>query len=333
MTTEAIAETTAAIEIDTEAIIAKYGGLKIPDVTMIMMAVTVLILVAAIVFGFVFLSRHYGNFSNGIFIGIIAELAFGYLVYGLITYALTKIPGPAAYFEAHKTFYSIIQVILSIICEGLAVFLGMKYLMRLNQKRGIYSEVSAPLTMGLSMCAASVLVGQELTFAVEFIMISLSVNSIGVENAVYQMLASGTEEAVVESTIMGMVNTSWSAFFWDGISFLLKGLAEISAAVMVYGVCKERLDKKWTLGAFGVFVLYYLPSLINNAVTLPTWALVIIAMVITATVVFIAGRLIYAKMPEDWDSFKRKPVKRRRQQKKEEEEKEKKMPKIVMPDD
>ncbi|MBQ1376707.1 MAG: hypothetical protein IIY77_01935 [Lachnospiraceae bacterium] len=332
MTAESVTEavTQAAADIDVDALVEKYGQMKVPALTMVMTAAVVVFLVVLIVLGFIYVSRHYVNFSNGIYAGILAELIFGYVAYGALNFAFQKIGPVDQFLKAHQQLGDCLLILVAVILECLAVFLGMKYLLRMNGKRHLETNIGHVVTFGLSTYAAAILVSQQLTYAIEYIMVSNTMNSLGMEVAVYQMLINGASEAEADATVRGMVESSWLKFLWDGFTYVLRAVVVTSSAVLVYGTERRGLDrKKWLPIAVLMIAAYYIPTLLNTVTEVHAAVLIVLTLLITAACAFIALRTVYKEMPSDWEDLKRKPVKK---PKKKDSDKDKKMPKIVMPD-
>ena len=324
MTTDA---TQAAI--DTEALVEKYGNLKVPQLTMIMMGVIIVALIAVIIIGFVYIHRHFPDYANAIFIGVLSELIFGYLIYGGSTFLLSKVDAVNTFMTNHETAYNAILVILSVILDSLAVILGMKYLFKYNEKRNVRTNIGAAFTFGLAMYTAAIMTGQQLTFAFEYIMYGTMMNNLGLDTAIYQMMVNGVTEKDAVDSVNALINTSWLKFLWEGCSYVLKALVKTCAAVIMYGIYKEKLERKLLYAGIGMIAAYFIPTLLNLLLKAPGALCIVLTVLITIGAVVLTAVLIHKHMPEDEEDIKRKPLKKKHYT----DNSQQKMPKIVMPDD
>ncbi len=311
-----------------EALMEKYKDLKIPTQNLVLIGAVTALLIAVIILGFIYIHKHYAMYTNGIISGILAELLFSYLIYGGITFGISKIGSTAAFFEAHPAASDVFQIVLSILCRCLGIFFGIKYLIRTNNRQHVEHKIGAVLAFGLSMYAASILVGQEISFAIEYVMVSATINNMGIGAAIYEIMQNGVTEEEALASIQGMIDTSWLQFLWDGMTHIFRGLVDTSAALIVYGTSLRKLDKNWLPAAFSMVIAFYIPTLLNSTTRAPMWLLIVLSVVITAASVYTVLWLIHNWMPAEEEDLKRKPVKKNHK----DDDKNQKMPKIVMPD-
>lgn len=324
---QAAAEVTGvgnAVTVTTE-----YAGTKVPAVTMIMVSFSVLLILVVGIVGIVYAVKRFKNWGPGLISGIIAQLLFCFLLYVAVMFGISKIPGGENLAVDRPLWYCVLEYCITMVMTVLGVYLGIRYAVSTGKKRAMSMNVGLPLTFGAAFLLASLMEGETLTYPIQYIMISLSVNKIGFDPAVASMVEGGVEEEQAIAALLELVNANWFAYFCECMSIICSAVVNTCAAMIFYGVYDDKLQKKWLAYAFGGFLVFWIPGLINQIVKLPTVLILILMLVITAGMIWFTRKAVSEEMPREWEALVSKAPASTHSKKKEEPPK---MPKIKMPD-
>ena len=343
---------------------------SIPMSSIVAYAVGIVVILAVIIAGVVLLRNRVRNWVYPIFVGAIFYMVFCYVLPELVIWILTMIPATQAwalvkpledlpvyeYSQGLKYVYVGLIAVLSF----LGIWLGMKYLIRSQQKKQVFPVAGQALAFGLGVFVAMSLVGNVTAFfyhtfdsiwssytPIVYYQSIFNSNLIN-QNGFADTIASyvefmkgnmGSEEltaaelAALETysvqMFMQYVNNSIWTILTELLAIVSRGFAFAAGAVLVYGTETRQAKKTYMIGAAGYVVLYFAPYLVQQSVGVPTVVCAIYYALLTAAAV--VGALLFMKheMPGEMMSFS---YSRKAEQKKAEKEK-KKMPTIVMPKD
>ena len=304
------AESTEGITID--PIVTGYGDLKIPVLSIIMMGVASVLLLGAMVFGFLVIINRTDNWGTGLLAGIGSYLIFCYLIYMLLQLGLNTLPFTKETVQSNPEQFTSIMTILSGLLVCVAIFLALKYTFNQAMKRGKQVTIGAPLAVGVGMFTAAALLNHEISTTVQYMAMCISINQMGFDAAVtatVQSMVSGGEYALEEATklavdsILSVVNEPSLGFLMNALYYISIGVLETASAVLVYGYMNEKLEQKWIFVGFGGLMLSVIPNVLATLVGLPNAASVSMIVVIAAAVAFATIRLAKKYMPEDVKSL------------------------------
>ncbi len=332
---KAAEETTAAVTID--PIVTEFSDLKMPVMSMIMMGLAAVVTLAVLIAGIYLLFDRTDNWGMALIAGLAAYMIFCYLLYMGIQIGLNALPFTQGFVQQNPKQMTIIMTILSGILASLAVYLALKYVSSQAMKRGQSMTIGTPLGVGIGMFAAAVLTNREIMTNLQYIMMSVSINKMGFDEAVtttvQSMVENGytLEEATKTATesLHSMMTEPSISFFLNSFYYILIGVLETMAAILVYGAMTEKLEEKWMFVGFGGLMLSIVPSILVSVTSFPSWAGVLVNCVITAAVAVITIKLAKQYMPEELHTL---TYSHRRNRRDKGDGEKKKMPHIVMPD-
>jgi len=227
------------------------------------------------------------------------------------------------------TGFRILEYCITMVLTISGVYAGIRYAVASGRKKMMDMNVGLPLAFGAAFLIASLMEGDTITYPFQYIMISLSVNQMGFDPAAASMIEGGlTEEQAVEA-LLQLANADWFAYLCESLSIICSAVVNTCAAVIFFGVYEEKLQKSWLAYAFGGYLVFWIPGLINLIVTLPTVVILVVMLVLTAAVLYFTKKALTSEMPEAWAAMISKPQSARPNKKTAEPPK---MPKIKMPD-
>ena len=325
-----ILRTEESVESTIEPIVTEYSDVTIPVLTIVMIAVGALLIIAAVVAAFLIIKKHGRNWGLMLLTGLASYLIINYMISSLLMFGVQKIPGAAEYMEANPIPTSLISLLVSLILEFLSIFLGLKYGFNLYAKRNLSMDLPSVLMFGLAFLVGAVLISKQLTYSLEYILFSTQINKMGFDPAVTSMVQNGADQDEAMNTILTIARQNSFGYLFDSLSYITRGIADTCAAVIMYGVMSEKLEKKHYVTAGVILFTVFIPGLMGVIFGDEGVALrFAVCLVYAAGAVFVTWKLLSNHMQEDLARMKvivEPPLKRKK-------EEPKKMPKINMPKD
>ena len=349
--TEAVESTAAATEV--EQITTAFTTAKVPMSSIIMYGVGMLIVIAVAIAAVMLIRQHVRNWTYALFAGAVFYLVFNYVIPEAIIWAATMIPGlrewafiqPNAdveYFE-YASGFRLIYLGIRIITDGVAAFLGLKYILKSSEKQQRYFHVGHTFGFALAGFLVIALIGDvairffhaftesggAVTSFYQGIQISNMINATGFDPLVSEMVAAGQNVEVATNYLLGFVNTTWFITLAELIVVLCHGVVFTALTVLTYGLLRKKLETKWIAGIIGLDVAFWAGYAVAVFVTLPAWAVLLFYLALAAVAVLVTLKVIKGELLDEAKAlnFSLKEEKRKA------EEKKNKMPKIVMPKD
>ncbi len=327
-----------------ETVVTQYSDMKVPAFSMIALAGGALLLIVIGIIAFIQVKNRTFNWGPGVIAGLLFNVLFCYLAYTMVMSGISLIPGMKAMSEdparadRYTFILSMTGTVFSFILEGVAAFFGVRYAFRMLDRRHLKTNIGAALAYGVSAYAAAIFLGQQITYSFQYLMIMSAVNQSGFDGTLTMMVQNGEDLEAATNALLSLTKTPGFVYLGEHAAYVLSALAQTAAAVLFYGVRGEKLEKKYTVAAFGVLIITAIPNLIGYTSAylefgIPSWILFVLSVLLTAGVVFYTVKVVAKYMPDDVKMLKSKHHDNRSGGlfgKKPEEPK--KMPKIVMPD-
>lgn len=333
---EASSEAGETITEATQLITTEYSDLKVPTGTLIFLVAAMVLLIAVAVACFIVIKRHCVNWGMTIMTAAASFLLFSYLAYNAVFYALGMIPAVREQLNTNGTLLILLFLLFCLITDFLAVFLGMKYVVSQNTKRNLYYDLGTPAVFALSIYAVSLFIEipNSLTAAplngfFNYFTLFSTINTSGFDPFVNSLIQNGMASAdVVEQLVDYMSQSIWSYVF-ETFWAISRLVFFLSACVLIYGVLREKLEKKMIGLAAAVILLSLLPKTLVYFGLHPIIATVM-ALVFAAAVFYYTLMIVKKQMPEELERVSHKID---NSYNKRNQNKNKPMPKIVMPKD
>ncbi len=292
------------LEAEVTTVGAAAAELVVPTKNIVIACIVAVILVAAGVAGFLILKRHAQNWGNALVYGLLAGVGFIALFPMLLSALLTLVPAWANYLTTNDKANQYISLGLQFIVTLAAFTVGMVLLKRSSEKTHQKLDLSSGIMFGFGIFLVGIFIGQQLSFCTQYVPFAISVNKAGYEEAIASAVTSGmTQEEAVDylKNISGAVDTG---FLYVAIAFLFKGVIEIFAGGVSYGLITGRLEKKYyawlvcgMVFIFGTDLVFYITQGGN--------LLYMIALAVLAAVYAVVSVMIFKKdLPDEWKDFK-----------------------------
>ncbi|MBQ6036049.1 MAG: hypothetical protein IJL43_01950 [Lachnospiraceae bacterium] len=302
----------------------------IPTANIVYAIAAAVLLVAAAIVGFIILKRHASNWGNSLIYGLLAGVAFIALLPMLLSAVISIIPAWAEFLTTNKTGNQIVSIILQFVVNCAAFIVGMILLKKSSEKTHQPFDVGSGIMFGFGVFMVELFIGQQLSFYVQYIPACLSINQMGYDEAVKSVVESGLTEEQAQEYLKNLAEFGGAELLYNAVTFLLKGVLEVFAGAVAYGLISGKFPKSCyglLVGGFAVFYGFNLAFYLMSANSI----LYIAAVAVLAAVYgFITIRLVKRYVPDEWERFKEKktgrtsgfPTREKTQQK---------MPKINMP--
>jgi len=326
------AQAAAAVVESSEAVnvVTEYSSTKVPVITMVMVAVSILLVIAAAIAGFIYVVKHFQNWGTGVISGVLAQLLFCFLIYVLIMFGLSKLEAWSTWSAENEDGANLVAYLISMFLNLSAVLLGVMYAVNSARRKSLPVNVGLALGFAAAFLVSSLMEGQQITYPFQYIMISMSVNDMGFDAAVASMMEGGIAEEEAIGYLLQLCRTDWVNYLCEDLSVLLSAVANACGAVLFCGLFDDRLDSKWYGYAIGGMLLFWVPGLLSGVLNISSPVLTALMLLVDAAFIYVTYKALAKEMPEDWQLMKAKGSRIVHEKKKEEPPK---MPKINMPVD
>ena len=311
-----------------DPIVTEYSDVKVPAGLFIMLALMAVILIAVAVVSFIYINRHGTNYAQSITLALLSYIGLNYFVYSLALFGLQYIPGVMDFAAAHARTMQMLTLIFAMAMELLAMYLAVRLSVRASRKRSYYIDICTALMIGLVFYLAAIFISRHLSFTFEYFFYGLTINRLGFDQAVTEMVQAGANKDEAIASILELAEQNPWDYFWDSLIFILTGIQQTAAAIVLYGVFTDQLEKKWMLLSAGFIVSTYAASAVSIIFFAPVLVRFLILLVISAATLYITWRILKGPMSREIYTLTH-----RKQKEPPKDDKPAKMPTIVMPKD
>lgn len=276
----------------------------VPVMNIVYAAIVAVLLVGSGIAGFVILKRHAESWGNALVYGLLAGVGFIALVPMLLSALLTLVPAWADYLTTNDSANQYISLGLQFVVTLAAFTVGMILLKRSSERTHQKLNLSSGIMFGFGIFLVGIFIGQQLSFCAQYIPFALSVNRAGYDATIEAAMEAGMTETEAADYLKNIAGVIDSGFVFTAVAFLFKGVIEIFAGGVSYGLITGKLPKQlyaWLVAAvvilFGVDAVFYTVQAGNLAY--------MILMAAFAAVYAVVSVMIFKKhLPDEWDDFK-----------------------------
>jgi len=312
-----------------EPIVTEYSDVTIPISLLVIFVVMAVVLLAAVVVAFIFIKNRGTNFGQSIMFALLFYLGINYFVFNLSLYGLQMLPGVADFAKAHNRTMQLFMLFWEMLLSMVSMYLGLRYAVRQSRKRAYYIDICTALIYGLVFYTAALFVSRHLVFSIEYTIYGGYINSVGFDAAVTSMVQNGAKQDEAIATILDFARQKPIDHVFYSLNFILTGIQQTTAAVVLYGLFTDQLEKRWLLGAAAIYAGAYLGPAVSVIFKAPVFVNTLVSLAANAAAVYVVWRLLNGPMSKEMYTLTHKKVKEEKQKPDEPE----KMPTIVMPKD
>ena len=335
-----ILRTEESITEASELITTEFSDVTVPAFTLIIQGLAMVLMIAAVIAGFIMIRRHCVNWGSSILAGAGAYMLFSLVVYYLVFFGLSRIPGISEKFSSSAMLFVILSLVIGTVCDFLAVYLGMKYVVSQNTKRNMYYDLGTPAAFALAMYGVSLFIGIPNSLIPAplsssgggifyFFSLFLAVNSAGFDALVTSLVQNGAAQADAITWLSACIDQTLWVYIFEMFFVIARFVFFLCASVIAYGVLREKLEKKY-IGFIAAYVFLALLPIVLANIGLNVIICTAMSIVFAAAVFYYTLRIVKQKMPEELERVSHKIENRNNRR---DQDKQKPMPKIVMPKD
>ena len=277
----------------------------IPTANIVYAIAAAVLLVAAAVAAFIILKRHASSWGNSLIYGLLAGVAFIALLPMLLSAVITLIPSWAEYLTTNETGNQVVSIILQLIVNCAAFIVGMILLKKSSEKTHQPFDAGSGVMFGFGVFLVELFIGQQLSFYVQYIPACLSINQMGYEAAVSSVVESGLTEEQAQEYLKNLSEFGGVELLYNAVTFLLKGVLEVFAGVVAYGLISGKFKKNSLALLIGGFVAFYALNLVFYLTSADSILYIAAVAVLIAVYGFITLKLVKQYIPDEWDRFKK----------------------------
>ena len=319
-----------------QLITTEYSDLKVPTGILIYLVCAIVLLLAVTVVCFIVIKRHCVNWGMSIMTAAAAFLLFSYLVYNGIFYVLGVIPGVRDVLSANGTLLIILFLIFGAICDFLSVYLGMMYAVKQNAKRNMYYDIGTAAIFAVAIYTVTLIIEipNSLTAApvngfFNFFTLFSTINTAGFDTFLTNLAQNGVAVPELTEQLVGYVTQSIWSYVFETFWAITRLVFFLSASVLIYGVFREKLEKKMLGLAAAVILISLIPKALAYLGLHPVICTAM-AIVFAAAIFYYTLLIVKKQMPEELDRVSRRIENNNNRRN---QNQNKPMPKIVMPKD
>lgn len=272
---------------------------KVPNLTIALMGLTILMLIIIPIYLFRKLSDELRLEFKCVMLGILTYVLCSMALPMLFTLPLSYVNGMTEFVDSNPNAWSCISGLIYSVCAYFSMWVVIRFFMARNRSGADMFAFSVAFTGTEAVALAALTILGNL-------MLAFGINSTGLE-----VLMQDVPADQVESTLAGLqatlLNSNSLIYLRSFLELLLAFVARLAEGMLFYLAFTKRISLKWTALGFVIEFLLRVFSMINVERTLLYYVIYDgTLLVLAAGASYLAFRLYARTMPEDVERVREK---------------------------